>query len=101
MFERKKKHEYLSLLEKVRQPSELEVKFMLKFDQPGERKVANLPPKEPQTQLEPEGGRMTMIIMMMMMIIMMIMMTIMTMMNIVCFLHPKGPQTGLVPGGGQ
>ena len=62
--------------------------------------MANLPPKEPQTQLEPEGGRMTMIIMMMMMIMMMIMMTIMTMTNIMCFLDPKGPQTGLVPGVG-
>ena len=38
-----------------------------------------------------------MIIMMMMMMIMM--MTMMTMMIIICFLHPKGPQTGLAPGG--
>ena len=29
---------------------------MLKFDQPRERKVANLPSKETQTQLSPEGA---------------------------------------------
>ena len=40
---------------------------------------------------------MTMVIMMMIMMIMMIMM--MTIMIIMCFLHPKGPQTGLAPGG--
>ena len=43
---------------------------------------------------------MTMVIRMMMMMMMMIMMmTMMTMMIIICFLHPKGPQTGLAPGG--
>ena len=40
---------------------------------------------------------MTMVIIMMMMMIMMIMM--MTMMIIICFLHPKGPETGMAPGG--
>ena len=40
---------------------------------------------------------MTMVIMMMMMMIMM--MLAMTMMIIVCFLDPKGPQTGLAPEG--
>ena len=41
---------------------------------------------------------MTMVIMMMMMMMMMIMMmTTMTMMIILCFLHPKGPPTGLAP----
>jgi len=58
--------------------------------------VADLPPKGPQTQLTLEGGRktMTMVMMMMMMMRMMIMMMI-----IMCFLLPKGPQTGLAPGG--
>ena len=43
---------------------------------------------------------MIMVIMMMMMMMMMIMlMRMMTMMIIMCFLHPKGPQTGLAPGG--
>ena len=42
----------------------------------------------------------TMVIMMMMMMMMMIvMMTTMMMMIILCFLHPKGPQAGLAPGG--
>ena len=30
---------------------------MLKFYQPGERKVADLPPKEPQTQSAPAEGQ--------------------------------------------
>ena len=43
---------------------------------------------------------MTMVIMMMMMMIMMIMMIMMMKMIIImCFLHPKGPQAGLAPGG--
>ena len=64
--------------------------------------MADLTPKGPLTQLAPEGGRktMTMVIMMMMMMMMMIMMIMMmTMMIIMCFLHPKGPQTGLALGG--
>ena len=74
---------------------------MLKLDQPGERKVPDLPPKEPQTQSAPERGRksMTIIIMMMMRIMMMMVMMTMTTMIIMYFLHPKGPQTGLVPEG--
>ena len=39
------------------------------------------------------------IIMMMMMMMMMMVMMMMTMMIIMCFLHPKGPQTGMAPGG--
>ena len=74
---------------------------MLKFDQPGVRKVADLPPKEPQTQLAPEGARKTMTMMIMMMMMMMMIMTIMRMMILMCFLHLEGPQTGLVPGGGD
>ena len=35
--------------------------------------------------------------MMMMMMMMMMIMTMMTMMIIMCFLYPKGPQTGLAP----
>ena len=47
---------------------------------------------------------MSMVIIIMMMMMMMIMMmpmmtTMMTMTIIICFLHPKGPQTGLAPGG--
>ena len=64
--------------------------------------MADLLPKECQTQLAPEGGRKTMTIIirpMIRMMMMMMMITILTMMNIMCFLHPKGPQTGLVPGG--
>ena len=64
--------------------------------------MADLTLKGPYTQSAPEGGRktMTIVIMMMMMMMMMIMMmTTMTMMIIMCFLHPKGPQTGLAPGG--
>ena len=64
--------------------------------------MADLTPKGPLTQSAPEGGRktMTMVIMMMMMMMMMIMMIMMMkMMIIMCFLHPKGPQTGLAPGG--
>ena len=64
--------------------------------------MADPTPKGPLTQSAPEGGRktMTMVIMMMMMMIMMIMMIMMMkMMIIMCFLHPKGPQTGLAPGG--
>ena len=87
---KKNKHDFLSIFEKVRQPSELEVKFLLKFDQGGERKVADLPPKEPQTKLAPEWDRNNMTMMMM---------TIMTLIIILGFLHPKEPQTGLVTGG--
>ena len=50
---------------------------MLNFDEPGERKVANLPQKEPQKQSAPEGGRKEMKIMMVM---------IRTLMIITCFL---------------
>ena len=39
------------------------------------------------------------IIIMMMMMMMIMMMMMMTMMIIMCFLHPKGPQTGMAPGG--
>ena len=68
---------------------------MLKYDQPRGRKVADHPPKEPQIQSAPEGGRkaMTMILMMTMVILMM------TMVIAMCFLHPKGPLTGSAPGG--
>ena len=74
---------------------------MLKCDQPGEKKVADLPPKGPQTQKAREGGRTTMTIISMMMMMMMMLMTMMTMMIIMYFLHPKGPQRGSAPGGGQ
>ena len=37
--------------------------------------------------------------MMMLMLMMITMMAKMTMMVIMCFLHPKGPKTGLAPGG--
>ena len=56
--------------------------------------VADLPPKGPQIQSAPEGGRKTMTIMIMMMMKMMMMkmmsmtMTMMTMMIIMGFLHP-------------
>ena len=85
---------------KVRRASELKVKFMLKCDQPGGRGGANLPPKGPQTQFEPEGGSktMTMMIMMMMMMMMMMMILMMTMLILMCFLRPKGPQTQSAPG---
>ena len=39
------------------------------------------------------------IIIMMVMMMMIVMMMMMTMMIIMCFLHPKGPQTGMAPGG--
>ena len=39
------------------------------------------------------------IMMMMMMMIMIMMIMMMTIMIIMCFFHPKGPQTGLAPGG--
>ena len=66
--------------------------------------MADLTPKGPLTQLTPEGGRktMTMVIMMMMMMMMMMMIMMimmMKMMIIMCFLHHKGPQTGLAPRG--
>ena len=75
---------------------------MLKCDQPRGWKVADHPPKEPQKQLASEGERKarTMMIMtmkMMMMIMMMILM--MTIINVMYFLHAKGPLTGLAPGG--
>ena len=77
------------------------VKFMLKCDQPRGRKVADHPPKGPQTQSAPEVGRktMTMMITTVMMVIM-IMMIILIMIMVIAmrFLHPKGPQTGLAPG---
>ena len=74
---------------------------MLKLDQPGERKLADLPSKKLQTQSAPERGRtsMTIIIVMMMSIMMMIVMMTMTTMIIMYFPHPKGPHTGLVPEG--
>ena len=53
----RKKHDFLSPLYKVRQHSELEVEFMLKYDQAGGRRGANLPPKGPQTQLTPGRGQ--------------------------------------------
>ena len=59
----KNKHDFLYFLEKIRQTSQLEVKLLLKFDQPEERKVANLPPKEPQTRSLPEGGKKTLTMM--------------------------------------
>ena len=67
--------------------------------------MADLTLKGPLKQLAPEGGRktMTMVIMMMMMMMMMIMLIMMIMMMkmmiIMCFLHPKGPQTALATGG--
>ena len=64
--------------------------------------MADLTTKGPLTQSAPEGGRktMTMVIMMMMMKMMIIMMIMMmTIMIIMCIFHPKGPQTGLAPGG--
>ena len=64
--------------------------------------MADLTTKRPLTQSAPEGGRktMTMVIIIMMMMIMMIMMMMMIkIMIIICFIHPKGPQTGLAPGG--
>ena len=42
---------------------------------------------------------MTMVIMMMRMTMMMMIMTMMAIMNIMYFLHLKGPHTGLAPGG--
>ena len=92
---KRKKHDFPFPFYKVRRPSELEVKFMLKWDQPEGRRGVKLPSKGPQTKWAPEGGRKTMT----MVIIMMMMMTIMTIMIIISFLHPKGPQTGLAPGG--
>ena len=58
--------------------------------------MADFPPKGLQTQSAPEGGRktMTMVMVMMMIMMMMMMMTIMMMMIAMCFLHPKGPETG-------
>ena len=53
----KNKHEFLSSFHKVRQHSELNVHFMLKWDQAQVREGANLPPKGHQTQSEPRGGR--------------------------------------------
>ena len=51
------------------------------------------PPKGPQTQSAPGGGRYTMTMMIKMMVIMMMMMMILMMMMVilVCFLHHKGP----------
>ena len=50
---KKKKYEFLSSLYKVRRPSELEVKFMLKCDTLGGKGGANLPPKGRQTRSAP------------------------------------------------
>ena len=71
---------------------------MLKCYQPRGRKVADNPPKGPQSQSIPDGGRkaMTMMIVTMMMIIMM-MILMMTMVIVISFLHP----IGLAPGGQQ
>ena len=52
----KNKQDFLSHLYKVRQPSELEVKFILKCDQLWGKGWANIPPKGPQTWLVPGGG---------------------------------------------
>ena len=67
----------------------------MKCDQPTGWKVADHPSKGPQGKLAPEGRSkgMTMIIRSIMMMIMM-----MTMVIVMCFLHPKGPLTGLVQG---
>ena len=63
--------------------------------------MADLTPESPEAQSALEGGGKLgrMVIMMMMLMMMIMMMTTMTMMIIMCFLHPKGPQTGLAPGG--
>ena len=90
------------LFKKIDNSSDLDVKFMLKCDQPRERKVADHPPKGPQTRTAPKGGRkaMTMMIMMMMMMkILMIIILMMTMVIVIFFLLPKGLQTGSAPGG--
>ena len=62
---------------------------MVKYDQPGGREVADLSPKEPQTQSAPEGVRTTMTMMIMMMMRMMMMMTIITMKIFFVFFPPK------------
>ena len=61
--------------------------------------MADLPHKGPEAQSAPEGGRKTMTMVMTMMMMMMMIMMGMTIMIIMCFLHPKGPKTGLAPGG--
>ena len=73
--------------------------FYVECDQPRGWKVADHPPKGPQTQSAPEGGRkdMTMMIMTMTMMMMIMMMNLMmTLVIVMCFLHLKGPLTGLV-----
>ena len=52
----KNKHDFLYPVFKVKQPSELEVKLMLKWDQLGGSGGANFPAKEPQTWWAPGGG---------------------------------------------
>ena len=49
--------------------------------------MADLTAKRLQTQSAPDGGRQTMTMVMMIMMMM-------KMMIAMCFLHPKGPQTG-------
>ena len=65
---------------------------MLKCDLPRGREVSDLPHKGPKTQSVTRRGQKTMTMMIMMM--MMMMKVMMTMMIVMCFLHPKGPQTG-------
>ena len=50
------KHYFLSPFHKVRQPSELEVQFMLKWGQPWEREGANLPSRRTQDTIGIKGG---------------------------------------------
>lgn len=67
---------------------------MLQCKQPRARKVAEHPPKGPQTQPAPEGGRNTktlMILTMIMMMIIIIMILMVTIVTLICFLYPKGP----------
>ena len=61
--------------------------------------MADVNPKGPEAQSAPEGGRKTITMVIVMMIMIIMKMTMMTMMIIMCFLHHKGPQTGLAPGG--
>ena len=52
----KSRHNFLSSPYKVRQPSDLDVKFMFKFDPFGGRQEAYIPHKGSQTQLAQGGG---------------------------------------------
>ena len=84
--------------QKVKHPSELQVTFMMKCDQPRERELADFPPKGTQTQSATRRGQKTMTLMIMTMMIMMMILLMMAMMVELCFLHPKGPPKGLTPG---